>query len=139
MHYKTFGETYVVSIARGEEIVASLQQFCEEAAVTLGQVSGIGAAEEIELAYYNVATKEYSTKTLRDSYEITALTGNITTMDGKPYLHLHITVGDKNFQPYAGHLIRATVSGACEVFIQTASGTVERRKDDAIGLNLLQL
>lgn len=140
MQYRQTGAAYIVSLARGEKIVASLQTLCETESITLASLSGIGAAEQLELAYYNVDQQQYSTKLLEGEHEITALLGNITTMKGKPYLHLHITVGDKDFTSYAGHLKEATVSGACEIIIHTLEGTVDRAKDETeTGLNLLQL
>jgi predicted DNA-binding protein with PD1-like motif len=138
--HKKIGKTYIVSIAKGEEIITSLQKFCASENITLGNASGIGAAEDIELTHYNAKTHAYTRKKLHGSYEIAALMGNITTVNGKPYIHLHITIGDPNFKTYSGHLMSATISGACEIFINTLPGTIERYKDEKeTGLNVLKL
>ena len=140
MQYKKFGDDYVVSLARGEEIVSSLKEFCAKESVSLGSITGIGAGEDIELGYYDVGTKEYRTKVFKEEHEITALAGNITQMNNELYLHLHITIGNKHFEALAGHLSRATVSGACEIFIHAMTGSVSRYKDEEVtGLNLLDI
>lgn len=140
MKYTWVDSSCVVSIERGEGIVSSLRRLCEEEHIVLGAVSGIGAAEKIELGYYNVGKQEYSTKIMEGEYEISALTGNITTMDDQVYLHLHITIGDKSFASYAGHLVEGYVSGACEIVIHSLDGRIDRYKDtEGTGLNLLEL
>lgn len=140
MKHTQIGDSYIVSIERGEEIVSSLKRLCEEEDITLASVTGIGAAQQIELGYYNVGAHEYSTRTFDGEYEVAALVGNITSMDEQPYLHLHITIGDKDFAAYSGHLVEATVSGACEITLRVLDGQVNRYKDEkTTGLNLLQL
>jgi len=66
------------------------------------------------------------------------LSGNITTKEQEPYLHLHITVADKKHHVYGGHLNRCIISATCEMIIMVIEGNVERTFDPAIGLNLLQ-
>ncbi|MEX0649515.1 MAG: PPC domain-containing DNA-binding protein [Candidatus Andersenbacteria bacterium] len=140
MKHRKIGSSYVVSIERGDEIVASLRDLCEKEGITLASVSGIGAAQQIELGYYNVEQRQYSTRTFEAEHEITALVGSVTAMNSEVYLHLHMTIGDKTFTAYAGHLVKATVSGACEIIIHAIDGTVDRYKDeDVTGLNLLKL
>ncbi|MEX1112345.1 MAG: PPC domain-containing DNA-binding protein [Candidatus Andersenbacteria bacterium] len=139
MKHRKVGSSYIVSVERGEEIVASLRAVCEVENITLASVSGIGAAQQIEMGYYNVRQREYSTKLFEAEHEITALIGNVSSMNGEVYLHLHITIGDKAFNAYAGHLVKATVSGACEIIMHTVEGTLERYKDEEVtGLNLLR-
>ena len=136
MHYKKTGSTFILRIDRGEEIVSALKNFCTSQKIALGTVQGIGAASNVVIGLFETATKEYHTTTLSGDHEITSLLGNITTMDGVPYLHLHVTLTDATFLAFGGHLTSAVVSGTCELFIQTIDGTLERRFDSEIGLNV---
>lgn len=136
MHYKKTGSTFILRIDRGEEIVSALKNFCTSQKIALGTVQGIGAASNVVIGLFETATKEYHTTTLSGDHEITSLLGNITTMDGAPYLHLHVTLTDATFLAFGGHLTSAVVSGTCELFIQTIDGTLERRFDSEIGLNV---
>ena len=137
MEYAQFGNTFIVRVDRGEEIVASLREFCEKAGVTLGSIVGIGATDKATIGLFDVEKKEYFSKELTGNHEIAALVGNITTKDGEVYLHLHVTLGDRDHKASAGHLNSAVVSATFEAVVHAADGTVGRREDGNLGLNLL--
>ncbi len=138
MEYKKFNHTYVVRMDKGEEVLTSLKELCQKENITLGSISAIGATDEVEIGIFDTNTKVYHSSTLKEPFEITSLSGNITTKEGEVYLHLHITVADKVHQVYGGHLNRCVISATCEMIITVLDGTVERVLDPVIGLNLLQ-
>ena len=45
MQYKQFGNTYMVRIDLGEDIVDSLKKLCENENIRLGRVEAIGATD----------------------------------------------------------------------------------------------
>ena len=47
-----------------------------------------------------------------------------------------MSAGDSKGAVFGGHLNSATVSATCEMVIRVLDGTVERRLDPEIGLNL---
>ena len=49
MEYRKFGNDYIVRIAKGEEILATLSQLCEKEEIKLGTVMGIGAVNKVTL------------------------------------------------------------------------------------------
>ena len=65
-----------------------------------------------------------------------SLNGTINTMDGDFYSHLHMSAGNEKGQVFGGHLNRAIVSATCEMVITILDGTVDRKFDPDIGLNL---
>ena len=67
--------------------------------------------------------------------EITALIGTITEMNGKPYIHLHLTAADEKGHAFGGHLNKAVISATCEMVITLMDGQVGRKHDEEIGLN----
>jgi Predicted DNA-binding protein with PD1-like DNA-binding motif len=139
MKYKVFGNTIVARIDRGEEILASVETICRQEAVNLASISAIGAVGHAVVGLYRVKEQCYSTNTFDGELEMTSLTGNVTTMDGEVYLHLHASFADEHGQTFGGHLSEAIVSGTCELFLQAADGTVSRIHEEATGLNLLDL
>ncbi len=75
-------------------------------------------------------------KNFNQQMEITNLTGNISTKDGKEYLHMHITLGNDKYEAIAGHLLSAKINGAGEFIITKFSGgNLERTYSEEIGLN----
>lgn len=139
MKFVKIGNKYFVRIDKGEEVVSSLMKFCAEKGVKLGSIVGIGATDRVTIGLFNTEIKEYHNKQLVGEYEITNLTGNVTTKDGEVYLHLHITLGDENYNAHGGHLNECWISGTCELVIDTADGEIGRFFDDYSGLNLWKL
>ena len=137
--YKQTGNKYIVSIQNREEIVKALNTFCEERGIKSGTIYGIGAIDELILRFFNPQTKQYVDKTFQEQMEIANLTGNISQMDGKTYLHLHITVGRSDYSALAGHLLAATLNGAGEFVVEDFGPPVTRVYVPEIGLNCYKL
>jgi predicted DNA-binding protein with PD1-like motif len=138
MKFKKFGQKYFVRIDKGEEIIASLTKLCEKDKIRLGSITGVGATNKATIGLFNPDTKEYKSSELNASFEITSLAGNISTMDGKPYIHCHVNLCDKDHKSYGGHLSSAIVSATCEIIIDTAEGELDRKFSEEIGLNLFK-
>lgn len=138
MQYAEFGNKYFLRLDKGEEIVGSLKYFCEKNKVALGQITGIGATNKVTLGLFDPEKKEYHSKEFTGNFEIAPLTGNITTMAGGVYLHLHINISNEKHISFGGHLNSAVVSATFEAIIEKFDGTIEREMDPQIGLNLLK-
>lgn len=138
MEYKRFGNKVVARFDRGEEIVEALMELCKKENIRLASVSAIGAVSEATLGCFNTAEKKYYSNDFTGTYEIASLGGNVSTMDGEVYLHLHCVLADINCKTVGGHLNRAVVSATCEMAIDIVDGEVDRSFSDEIGLNLLK-
>ena len=71
--------------------------------------------------------------------ELTSLSGNVSSMDGEVYLHLHANFANEQNIVRGGHLNEATVSATAEIFITQTPGIIGRYFDEKIGLNLMVL
>ncbi len=129
------GSRYVVSVKNRREIVQTLTAFCKDKRITSGTIVGIGAINRLTLRFFNPATKKYDDRAFNEQMEIANLTGNVSTKDGETYLHLHVTVGCRDYTARAGHLLAATLNGAGEFVVEDFGVTVERTFDPGIGLN----
>jgi len=139
MEYRKFNNTYVIRMDRGEEIISSLSDFCKAEHVKLGSVQALGAADHAVIGLYHVGARQYRKHTFEGPMEITSLLGNISTKDGEPYLHLHITLCRDDMSVIGGHLNECRISATCEMFVQVLDGTVERKLDEKVtGLNLYE-
>jgi predicted DNA-binding protein with PD1-like motif len=137
MKLKKFGNKWVVRIDKGEEIVETLKQLCKKNKIKLGSISGVGGIERVTVGSFKAKTKEYFSQELTGDYEITNLIGNISTMKGKIYLHLHITISDSNNNAFGGHLNSAVISTTGEIIIEEIEGEIERKFNEEVKLNLL--
>jgi predicted DNA-binding protein with PD1-like motif len=136
MEAKASGNHWILRIDKGEEIVATLEQFCRDKDIRLGTVLGIGATDNATIGLFKTRTKEYVRKEVVGDHEITSLTGNISRMKGEVYLHLHINLADESYKTFGGHLNAAVVSATCEVVVRALDGEVDREFSEEIGLNL---
>jgi uncharacterized protein len=128
---------YFGRLEKGEEIVSVLTNFCKTINIINGGISGIGAAQKLKLGYYDIVSKKYIYKDFEGEYEITSLHGNITLLDDEPFIHLHITISDSNFQTFGGHLVSGIVSVTFEFMITKMETQLERKIDLDTGLKLI--
>ena len=139
MEFRKFGDTYVVRLDRGEEIIASLTELCAKENIVLGSIEGLGAADHVVVGLYNVGKKEYHKTEFNGPMEITVLTGNVSRKDGEVYLHIHINLCDEQMRLLGGHLTECRISATCDLFVRSIPGQVNRRFDaDDVGLNLYE-
>jgi len=138
MEFKRFNNVYVVRLDKDEELIETLKGFCATNQIILGWVSGIGAVNRVALGLFETKTKRYVAEELTGDLEITSLSGNITTMNGEVYLHLHATVSDLQHKTYGGHLTSAVASATAELIVVSVEGVVDRKFSQEIGLNLLE-
>ena len=92
--------------------------------------------DEATLRFYNPATKRYVDRRFEEQMEIASLAGNVSQMDGKCYLHLHVTLGRADYTALAGHLLSARIHGAGEFIVEDLQDRLERSYSDEVGLNL---
>ena len=138
MEYRRFGDTLVVRIDAGEEIVSQVRAVAEKEGVVLAGVEALGAVNDFTVGVYNTETKQYRSNRFQGAYEIVSLTGTISTMDGAFYQHLHMSAGDAEGRVFGGHLNEAVVSATCEMVITVIDGQVDRAKDEVPGIDLFK-
>ncbi len=105
--------------------------------IRAGHFTGLGAAESLEIAFYNLATKEYERRKTNYDVEILSLVGNVAMMEGVPIIHMHGTFGKRDFSAFGGHVFSIVAAGACEIHLMALDGIMQREYDEAAGLNLL--
>ncbi len=138
MEYRKFGDTYVVRLDRGEELVAQVKLLAQKENIKLASIQALGAVNDFTVGVYNTETKVYASNRFQGAYEIVSLTGTLDTMNGESYLHLHMSAGDKDGKVFGGHLNEAHISATCEMIIRCIDGEIDRVHDESIGLNLFR-
>lgn len=138
MEYRKFGNKVIARIDKGEEIIEKMLEICKKENITLANVNALGAVGEFEVGLFKTGEKKYYSTVHRGDFEIVSLTGSITTKEGNLYHHIHMSAADSENKVYGGHLNYAKVSATCEMFIDIVEGSVERKFDEEIGLNLFK-
>lgn len=136
MEYKRFDNTVIVRIDRGEEIIEQLAVVAQKENIKLASVQALGATDSFTVGVYDTESKQYHSNEFNGAFEIVSLVGTVNTMNGEFYSHLHMSAGNEKGEVFGGHLNRARVSATCELVITVINGTVDRFRDEKIGLNL---
>lgn len=139
MRYAKLGDTFLVRVETGEEVVGTAIEFARAHSIDAAAVSGIGAAYDVVLGYFDRATKGYVRHPVAEEVEIVSLMGNIALKEGQPFAHLHITVSGRDCRPLAGHFFEGKAAATCELIVRPLPGYVQRTKDEATGLFLLDV
>lgn len=137
MEYRKLGDTIVLCLVRGEDVLASIRAVCNAERVRLAEISALGAADYAEVGVYHLAEKRFLLRTLEGEMEICALTGSVTRRGTELYLHLHGSLADADGNVYGGHVNEIRVSATAEIFIRLLPGEVNRRLEEESGIFLM--
>lgn len=139
MDYKRFGEKIVARLEVGDEIMESLRKISERENIRAAQVTGLGAVDRVDLAFYKLAVKEYSHQVFEEEFELLSMVGNLTINEGKFHPHIHVVLGKDDFTTLGGHLNSANVSVTVEIIINVIDGEITRLYNDQVGLNTIDI
>ena len=137
MEYRKFGDTYIVRMDPGEEILGQLRVFAEAEQVKLASVTALGAVKDFTVGVFDTGAKVYKSNRFQGVYEIVSLVGTINTMNDAFYCHLHMCAADQEGHAFGGHLNEAVISATCELVVTCLSGRTDRVFSDEVGLNLI--
>ena len=130
-------KNYFIRLDKDEDLFESLLKWAEEKKLKSGHLSGIGALKDVELGFYHLDKKEYDRKKFPKEAELLSLEGNLTSLNGKPFFHIHALLGDEDFRAFGGHLFSAKVAVTCEINFRVFDHICERKENKNIGLNLI--
>lgn len=139
MKFKEINGNYLIRIFKGEKIAESIINFCKENNISSGAFHGIGALSQVELMIYQEDKKEYTSKVFNEDLEILSIIGNVAFLDGKHFVHAHMSLSDKETKAIGGHLKEAVISGTLELIFTDFKMTLNRKYDSETGLNLLDI
>lgn len=129
--------TVIGQLSHGSDLLESLTEFVQRENIRLGRVQAIGATTHAVVAFYDQQTKVYNPLEFPGGMEILNLNGNVSMRDGKPFVHVHILLGDAEGKVFGGHLLPGTKLFACEVTIDELDGEeLDRARDERTGLHL---
>lgn len=124
----------VVSLERGEAIRENVESLATELGLVAAKVSAIGALETPELGCYELDDREYLRREFDGIWELLSLEGNISLLDGEPFLHAHVSISGHDFSVKGGHLFDSRVGVVVEMFIEPLDTPLPRIPCEAIGL-----
>ena len=108
----TMTHTFQVVFSTGDEIVSGLTDLAIKHHITSGYITGLGGLADAVLVFN--AVKELPVK---EKSELVSLVGDISSRDGKPYVHLHAVLGLIDGSTRGGHVLEAHVEPIAEIAV----------------------
>jgi len=131
--------SFILRLATGEQVMASILAFAAERGIEGAEVRAIGAVDQASVGYFLREEKRYDVKEFDGNMEVVSLLGNLARTDAGMFVHAHIALGRSDFSLVGGHLVEATVSVTMEVFLRPVRAGLERDLDPRFNLKLLKL
>jgi hypothetical protein len=129
------GRNFLFRIPEGKEFLSAVVEFAKKHNVVIGTISAIGTLRNPKIGYFEEEKKQYKVIQLEGTYELVSALGNISIKDNEPFVHVHVSLGDREGKLFGGHLIEGEVFVA-EVYIQELLGEPLVRKPQENGLAL---
>ena len=142
MFKRVFGnkqKIHYIKFEKDQLLLESLTDYAKKYAIKTGEISFIGAVQNVNVMYMNQDNKKYDKHTFEGGHEVLSGLGNISLLDGEAFVHVHITVADKDGKAFGGHLDEGTRIWLIEAVIKepTLFGKgIERHFDDEICLSV---
>jgi uncharacterized protein len=127
MRHHHFGQgRYVLRLDPGEELVASLRAFAEDAEIRAGWFTGIGSVDSVILGFLDPEANEYVKRRFEERMEVGSLTGSLSMEGERPYVHVHAVLSPRELLAYTGHVHEAKVAVLLEIHVVSLPGRLER-------------
>ncbi|MCB0403440.1 MAG: DUF296 domain-containing protein [Bdellovibrionales bacterium] len=139
MRHRQTERGYIVRLERGEPLMETLRHFIHANEIQSATLTGLGAVCNSRLGFYDLETRSYVEKSVPEDCELVSLVGNISYFEATPVIHVHATLGTRDFQALAGHLFDTECSVTVELHIDVYQNRIDRKPDDNTGLNLMDL
>lgn len=128
---------FLLILDKDDDLQPALLAFAKENRVGAASFYGIGALSGATIAYWNRDRQVYEEIAVNEQVEVVSMTGNLAPSADGTKMHAHIVLGKRDGSAVAGHFLRGTVFPTLEVFLTEREVRVERKKDPATGLWLL--
>lgn len=133
------GRAFLGRFPEGCDIGVSLTEFCRREGVLAGWISAVGTVRSAVLGYFEQGNREYLRLPVEEEMEIISCQGNVSLLEGEPFVHLHVALSGRDGETICGHLFESQVFVG-EFWLQELLGpALERRPDAPSGLSLWDL
>ncbi len=124
------GRVIIANLPRGGDLMGSLEKLAADSGVAGGVFTAIGTVSKAAFAYYDQASHKYMNIVKEGGFEIISCTGNFGVLKGRPRIHCHLALADRNGHVFGGHLLPGTEVFVGEVHLTEVKDVKLKRKVD---------
>jgi uncharacterized protein len=133
-------ETCVVILETGEEALAALTKFANDAGITGASLTAIGAFQNATVGWFDFDQKTYKEIEVAQQCEVLSAIGDVAVGDdGKASLHVHVVLGLSDGTTRGGHLLAGKVRPTLEVVLTDTPAHLRRKKRADLGIALIDV
>lgn len=130
-------ETFFVRLETEADLLGGLEEFVTTHGIEAAWITYLGAVRSASLRYYDQVEKEYCDFHIHGPLEVLGGTGNVSLLEGEPFIHTHAQFADERGRGFGGHVNHGCEVWVIEARIETFSGEVPTREfDERTGLSL---
>jgi predicted DNA-binding protein with PD1-like motif len=115
------GNASFVSLERGEDLLDGLHGAVSELGYRAATLQVIGGLDEAVVGFFDPLTGEY-VPTRTGHVEIAAGLGNVSIRNGQPFVHLHLTLSDRDGRCTGGHAMQGCRTFVAEAYLRRLEG-----------------
>lgn len=132
------GTVHLLRLELGTDVVESITEYAVDNHITSAWFTYLGAVTTASLRYFDQEARAYRDFTVDRHLEVLSGVGNVSLLDGAPFVHTHAAFADETGAAFGGHLNRGCLVFSLEVNLQELTGDPApiRLPDSATGLNL---
>ena len=137
MHTYTHKRTLIFQLPHGADLLKGTTELVQRENIRLGRIQAIGATTHAVVAFYDQTLRSFLPLEFPGGLEILSCLGNVSMRDGKPFVHIHLVLSDRDGRAFGGHLLEGTRLFASEMVIDEYEGDeLNRTFDETTGLHL---
>ena len=140
MEYRKIDQKYYIRLDKDDEIIESITRLCEDENIKVAQIQGIGGCDSAKVGIFDTERKVYRQRELCCLMEMVSLDGNVTSYEGKPYIHAHASFAyygeEKKPEILSGHLLEAIIGLTGEIVLTPAVGCIGRKYIEELGIRI---
>ena len=130
----------VVKLEPGDDLLDSISIMVKKHKIKSGFINCIGALKQFTLGYFDLGLNEYKMETFYENVELVSCIGSVSYKDGEPIIHMHISIGRRDYSVLGGHLGKPSViSITGEVSIFEIDKELIKEINPQFGLSILKL
>lgn len=128
-----------IVLETGDAAVSALTRLAAERDLRAAHFSGVGAFQEVKLAYFDWERREYREMAVHEQVEALSVAGNVTRYEGGPRVHAHAVIGLRDGHVRGGHLLEARVRPTLELLLVAWPTELRRALDAEARIPLIDL
>jgi len=130
-------QVYAVIFYRGDEALSGLTDFAIKHKIEDAHFTGIGAINGATLAWLDPTKQIYHRIPVSEQAEVLSLVGDVSSVNGKPFVHMHAVLGKSNGTPIGGHVFELDVNPTLEILMTVNTVPLRRRPDPESGMKVI--